>query len=154
MLAWREAWKTRRWLLLYGLIGRKWPRRLLPLWLIGLFASNAFLLDRRWAQGLFAAQTGFYLLCAASGLAYICGVRRKWLLAPFYFIALNAAVLAGLWRHWRGGQRAMWRIERPQGETPPRLQGDCLTPCEGASCANENSKDSSVGKRQHPKTQP
>ncbi|MCX7014136.1 MAG: glycosyltransferase, partial [Candidatus Sumerlaeota bacterium] len=113
-LAWRPAWRGRRLLLLYGMISRKWLRRLQPLLLLGLFAANCFLLGEAWARWLLALQAAGYGLGALSGLACWAGARSRVLLAPFYFLTLNAAAATALWRFARGQSTSIWSVQREE----------------------------------------
>lgn len=58
------------------------------------------------AQGMFYSLAGLGWWLAARGR------RIGWLLAPFYVCLLNAAALAGGWRHLRGRQSVVWRKVR------------------------------------------
>nr|WP_316931199.1 glycosyltransferase family 2 protein [Lunatimonas lonarensis] len=80
-----------------------------PFLLILVFFMNFALLDNGWVyQALFVAQLAFY--CAAM-LGYILEnkqIRFKILFVPYYFCVMNYAVIAGLIRFLRGGQKGAW----------------------------------------------
>jgi biofilm PGA synthesis N-glycosyltransferase PgaC len=80
-----------------------------PFLLILVFFMNFALLDNGWVyQALFVAQLAFY---GAAMLGYILEnkqIRFKILFVPYYFCVMNYAVIAGLIRFLRGGQKGAW----------------------------------------------
>lgn len=86
---------------------------LLPL----LFALNGALAvsGSPFFQILFALQLAFY---GSAGLGYILGsrgIRSRLLITPFYFLLMNAAAYAGLYRYIRGTQSVLWEKAQRKG---------------------------------------
>jgi len=77
-----------------------------------LFLSNLGLLSRPLYAGLWGAQLAFYALAGVGWLLAILGRPSRLLLPPFYVCLLNAAALAGGWRHLTGRQSVVWRKVR------------------------------------------
>jgi cellulose synthase/poly-beta-1,6-N-acetylglucosamine synthase-like glycosyltransferase len=92
-----------------------WSHKLLrwaiPLFLLGLLISAAFLLRSPFYRAAFALQA---LLYATALLTYLFPLHRRWwaLGLPLYFCTVNAAALGGLIQLLRGHRYTFWRPER------------------------------------------
>lgn len=93
-----EAVSRGRMLLAFQLISHKMNRWALPLWLVGLLATNLLLLDQGQLFRLTAgAQVAFYGLSLAALLVDRTLVPLKGLLGvPVYFLVVNAASAVGI----------------------------------------------------------
>jgi poly-beta-1,6-N-acetyl-D-glucosamine synthase len=97
----------------FGLWSHKIIRWAVPFLLIGLFAASAALFSRPPYAILFWLQAGFYG-CALLGwaLADRPKMHGPWML-PFYFVAVNLALLIGYLRYANRSVRPTWtRLER------------------------------------------
>ena len=87
----------------------KFLRWVLPFLLIGLFASNVFLLDRPVYQLTLAGQLGVYLW-ATLGLLFRERARRiPLVMLCYYLVAINVAFLVGFVRFLGGRRDAAWQ---------------------------------------------
>ncbi|MEX1081155.1 MAG: glycosyltransferase family 2 protein [Halofilum sp. (in: g-proteobacteria)] len=89
-------------------VSHKLLRWLAPFPLLALFISSALLANQPLYLAAFCAQLAFYLL---AGLGATARRARRFTLVytPYYFAALNAALLVGLLRYLGGRQSALWR---------------------------------------------
>jgi cellulose synthase/poly-beta-1,6-N-acetylglucosamine synthase-like glycosyltransferase len=80
-----------------------------PFLLILVFILNFFLLDLGWVYPvIFVAQVIFYLAAALGYFLENRQIRMKLLFVPYYFCVMNYAVVAGLIRFLKGGQKGTW----------------------------------------------
>ena len=87
----------------------KFLRWILPFLLIGLLASNVFLLDQPLYQLTMAAQLGVYLW-ATLGLVFRERARRiPLVMLCYYLVAINVAFLVGFVRFIGGRREAAWQ---------------------------------------------
>ena len=84
----------------------KISRLFVPLWLLGLLLSCAFIDGLR---GLFWAQVGFYGLAALGALAAACKRSIGPLGVPFEFVLLNSAAVAALFSYISGRAGVRWK---------------------------------------------
>jgi cellulose synthase/poly-beta-1,6-N-acetylglucosamine synthase-like glycosyltransferase len=93
-----EAIGRRRWLLAFQLLSHKINRWAVPVWLVGLFVANLFLLDRGTLfQATAAAQAGL-LAVAVIFLAVdrLITPLRGLMGVPAYLLVINAASIVGI----------------------------------------------------------
>lgn len=89
-------------------VSHKLLRWLAPFPLVVLLLSSAALADQPLYLAALCAQMAFYLLAALGAGAR--GARRFTLVyTPYYFAALNTALLVGLLQHLSGRQNILWR---------------------------------------------
>jgi cellulose synthase/poly-beta-1,6-N-acetylglucosamine synthase-like glycosyltransferase len=82
---------------------------LAPLALPLIFLLNVLLLDKSFLyQGLFAAQSFFYLLAWGGYLIRNRKTRLKALYIPYYFVFMNICVYKGWNRYLKGSQKVIW----------------------------------------------
>ena len=93
---------------LFFFLSHKAGRLVVPLAMLGMLISNAFLLDRPFYRGLFAAQLLFYALVLLGALIRL---RPKILRLPYYFCMINAAAFVGMYYALRGGRTLAWKRE-------------------------------------------
>jgi cellulose synthase/poly-beta-1,6-N-acetylglucosamine synthase-like glycosyltransferase len=90
----------------------KMLRWICPLLLIAALAANIALAAQGRYRWLLAAQLAFYAV-AAAGYVLPAGLLSSGVLRlarlPTMFVAMNLALLAGLWRWMRGRQKAVWQ---------------------------------------------
>jgi len=84
----------------------KVARLLVPLWLVGLLLSTAFISELWW---LFWVQVGFYGLAGLGALAARFGFSLGPLGAPFEFVLLNGAAAAAFFHYVFGRSGARWK---------------------------------------------
>ena len=105
------AWPP-RWLELWFFASHKVGRLAVPVFLLGMLAASALLLDQpfyRWLAGL---QLLFYAL----GLAgMIWQLRPKILRLPFYFCMINVAACVGIYFAFCGPQKLEWKKREHHG---------------------------------------
>ncbi|MFW6119017.1 MAG: glycosyltransferase family 2 protein [Planctomycetota bacterium] len=80
-----------------------------PYLLIAAFCANVFLLGSPFWRFVFAGQVGFYLLAASGWLLPKARIPAGPLRTVTYFVLVNAALGAGLFRGLLGLQRAAWQ---------------------------------------------
>ena len=93
---------------LFFFLSHKAGRLVVPLAMLGMLISNAFLLDRPFYRGLFALQLLFYALVLLGALIRL---RPKILRLPYYFCMINAAAFVGMYYALRGGRTLAWKRE-------------------------------------------
>ncbi len=95
------------------LFSHKVVRRLAPIFLLTLLASNLALTHRRFYAVTAVLQLCFYLLAAAGGLLRSRRAGRQKLLSiPFFYCLANAAALVALAGLVRGEQIERWQPQR------------------------------------------
>ncbi len=89
-----------------------------PFLLIFVFILNFFLLDLGWVYPLFlTGQIIFYLAAALGYFLENRQIRMKLLFVPYYFCVMNYAVVAGLIRFLKGGQKGTWEKAKRKSMT-------------------------------------
>ncbi|WP_158856546.1 glycosyltransferase family 2 protein [Lunatibacter salilacus] len=89
-----------------------------PFILILIFILNFFLLDSGWVYPLtLIAQITFYLAAAVGYFLENRQIRLKILFVPYYFCVMNYAVIAGLFRFLKGGQKGTWEKAKRKAMT-------------------------------------
>ena len=95
------------------LLSHKVMRYLVPLFLLALLASSAWLAR---TSAFFAvvliAQLSFYLAAASSSILVKAGFNSRWLAVPHYFVIANLASLIAFFRLLTGEQYAKWEPVR------------------------------------------
>ncbi|MEX2568937.1 MAG: glycosyltransferase family 2 protein [Cyclobacteriaceae bacterium] len=92
-----------------------------PFLLILVFILNPFLWAYGWVyQILMISQILFYLAALLGYFLENRQIRLKILFVPFYFCMMNYAVIAGLIRFLKGGQKGSWEKARRKGERAMR----------------------------------
>lgn len=111
----------RRPLVAFCFASHKLCRWLVPLWLVGLLGTSVALLDDPLARLAFSAQMIFYACGLAGLLVPPSGPIARFFRLPAYFLAMHAAVLAGLGRLLTRRQQVTWekaqRLETAQHST-------------------------------------
>jgi len=77
-----------------------------PFAMIAALIANSFLLDQRMYQAMFAGQIAFYVLAICGALTR---VRPKFLMLPYYFSMINAAMFLGSYHAVTGLRRMRWK---------------------------------------------
>jgi len=91
----------------WQLLSHKLLRYSMPLFMLGTFVSNAFILDQWFYALAFAAQSGVYLLASVvqlTGAKSAGGLLSK----PYYLVLVNAAVLVALVKFLMGSRMITW----------------------------------------------
>jgi poly-beta-1,6-N-acetyl-D-glucosamine synthase len=89
-----------------------------PFLLIFIFVINFFLLDSGWVYALILiGQIAFYLAAALGYFLENRQIRMKILFVPYYFCVMNYAVIAGLFRFLKGGQKGTWEKAKRKSMT-------------------------------------
>lgn len=89
-----------------------------PFLLIFIFVINFFLLDSGWIYPLILiGQVAFYLAAALGYFLENRQIRMKILFVPYYFCVMNYAVIAGLFRFLKGGQKGIWEKAKRKSMT-------------------------------------
>ncbi len=96
----------------FQLISHKVLRWLVPVFVLGLFVTNLFLLDRPFYLALFAGQSAFFVLAAAGWVADTLGKRLRLFSVPLYFCVVNLASLVSLLNLLRGEKKVIWDTAR------------------------------------------
>jgi cellulose synthase/poly-beta-1,6-N-acetylglucosamine synthase-like glycosyltransferase len=99
-------------------------RWLVPLLLPVLLVSNLLLARNQAYAVLLAGQGVFYLLAALGWFRVRRGNSAGLLGAPLYFLAMNVALLAGLFRYLTGAQRTVWSATSRRPQTLPESNGN------------------------------
>ena len=95
------------------LLSHKVMRYLVPLFLIALLITSAFLAFKNlFYATVFIAQVCFYLAAAASALMVRLGINSRWLALPQYFVITNVACLIALFKLVRGERYVRWEPVR------------------------------------------
>jgi cellulose synthase/poly-beta-1,6-N-acetylglucosamine synthase-like glycosyltransferase len=87
-------------------------RLAIPVFMMAVFVANLWLLDRPFFQLTLAGQLAFYGAAAAGGVLERLGVRRRVLMLPFYFCAVNVAPILAVREILRGERRITWETRR------------------------------------------
>lgn len=93
-------------------ISHKLLRWLMPLLLAGILLANLAVLEEPVYQALLAAQLLFYATAFVGWVMQFRGSSALLWYVPFYFVAMNMAAAAGIWRFLRGGQSPLWAKAR------------------------------------------
>lgn len=97
----------------FGLWSHKVIRWVVPFLLVLLLASNLFCAGTAFYRTFLALQILFYLLALVGWLSSAAGIRLGILVFPYYFVAVNFALLVGFIRFLTGTQKRVWaRVER------------------------------------------
>jgi biofilm PGA synthesis N-glycosyltransferase PgaC len=89
-----------------------------PFLLVFIFVVNFFLLDSGWIYALILiGQVAFYLAAALGYFLENRQIRMKILFVPYYFCVMNYAVIAGLFRFLKGGQKGTWEKAKRKSMT-------------------------------------
>ncbi|MGC2661643.1 MAG: glycosyltransferase family 2 protein, partial [Bryobacteraceae bacterium] len=91
---------------LFFFFARKVLRLAVPFAMIAAFIANLFLLRLPFYQALLAAQICFYALAATGSFARL---RPKFLMLPYYFSMINAAVFLGSYHAFTGLRTMRWK---------------------------------------------
>jgi hypothetical protein len=75
---------------------------------VAALGANLLLAHRPLYQALLAGQLLLYLTALAGYVLRGQGARRPCLTVPYYFIAMNCALLVGFLRYLAGAQSAAW----------------------------------------------
>jgi hypothetical protein len=103
----KVARPCRRPAIAFELVSHKIFKWLVPFFLVGILASNAFLLDRPLFVAAFVAQLFLYG-CAIAGIT----TRRRMFYIPAFFVLTNAAAFAGVIEFLAGKRSRTWRKQR------------------------------------------
>ena len=93
---------------LFFFLSHKAGRLVVPIAMLALLISNAFLLDRPFYRVVFALQLAFYALVLLGALV---ALKPKILRLPYYFCMINAAAFLGMYHALRGGRSLAWKRE-------------------------------------------
>ncbi|HWF45425.1 MAG TPA: glycosyltransferase family 2 protein [Bryobacteraceae bacterium] len=91
---------------LFFFVSRKVLRLAVPFAMIAAFIANLFLLRSWLYQALLAAQLCFYFLAILGSLTRL---RPKFLMLPYYFSMINAAVFLGSYHAFTGLRSMRWK---------------------------------------------
>jgi cellulose synthase/poly-beta-1,6-N-acetylglucosamine synthase-like glycosyltransferase len=95
------------------LLSHKVMRYLVPLFLIAMLITSAFLsFTNLFYAAVFLAQVGLYIAAAASALMVRLGVNSRWLALPQYFVITNVACLIALFKLVSGERYIKWEPVR------------------------------------------
>lgn len=95
------------------LLSHKVMRYLVPLFLIALLISSAFLAFKHWFYAaVLIAQLCLYIAAAVSALMIHLKVNSRWLALPQYFVITNLACLIALFKLLRGERYIKWEPVR------------------------------------------
>ncbi|MDP2891132.1 MAG: glycosyltransferase family 2 protein, partial [Bacteroidota bacterium] len=96
---------------------------LAPLALISILFSNLFILISAGQFDVFSVysllffvQVTFYLLAVVGFLTQNQPLRIKYIYAPFYFVAMNYAMIKGFIRFLKGKQNVLWEKAARSGK--------------------------------------
>lgn len=98
-----------------GLWSHKILRWWLPYFMVLMFTSNLFLLDRAWFQATLAAQLLFYTIAGFGVLRRERGLPSPWSV-PFSFCLVNVAALLGTLHCATGRTTGVWTPVRPSSK--------------------------------------
>lgn len=93
---------------IFQFLFHKFIRWLIPLFLIVIFISNVFLLDKLFYKVTLFAQILFYIFALTGYLLQERNIKLKIFKIPFYFCTVNLASLIGLMRFLKGGIKGTW----------------------------------------------
>jgi len=96
----------------FQLISHKVLRWLIPFFLIILFVSNAFLLDKTFYKITFLLQIAFYLSAPIAWVMERFGKKMKLLFIPLYFCLVNLASLRATLNIIKGKKMTVWETIR------------------------------------------
>lgn len=96
-----------------GLLSHKLLRWLVPLFLIGIFIANSFLLNHWFYRVTLAFQVSFYFTAAVGAILQARGVKPMMILCvPLYFCLANSAALWGVFNFIAGRRMGRWQPQR------------------------------------------
>lgn len=118
--AWRGLWRVRQVLnpFRFGfytmqVISHKLLRWLIPVFMVGAFIANFFLLNiGKLHQAIFTLQIMFYVLALIGWLQSQRPAISKLFYVPYYFCLVNYASLLGIISNYRGEKFAVWNTVR------------------------------------------
>ena len=96
----------------FQLISHKLFRWIVPVFMIGVFVSNALLLGPAFYNVTFALQCGFYALALLGWAGERFRLRHTLLAIPLYFSTVNLASLISMYKTWRGHKAVTWNTVR------------------------------------------
>jgi len=97
----------------YQLLSHKVLRWLIPVFLLLLLVSNAWLLGSSWFYDVtFGLQVVFYAVALLGLLAERWNIVFKPLMVPLYFVTVNAAAVVAMYRIWKGYKAVTWETIR------------------------------------------
>ncbi len=96
-------------MLALGIVFLRLLKWYLPIPLVAMLVSNAFLLDATFYRITFGAQVAFVAAGLLGALMKRRGRVPAILSVPFYFCLLNLAALRGIWAHTRGETFTTWQ---------------------------------------------
>lgn len=96
----------------FQLLSHKVSRWLVPLFVVGAFVSNAFLLDNLFYQVTFGIQCAFFGLALLGWGADLAGKKIKILSIPLYFCIVNIASIVSLFKLMKGEKKVVWETAR------------------------------------------
>lgn len=96
----------------FQLISHKILRWLIPLFLIGVFVSNFYLLGHWFYNVTFIGQIIFYVAALAGLLTDTLGWRFRIFAIPLYFCVVNTASLLAFFKTLRGQKTVTWETVR------------------------------------------
>jgi hypothetical protein len=91
---------------LFFFICHKGLRLVIPFSMILAFAANVFLLNEPVYKLILAAQVIFYVLAVIGAVVRL---RPKFLMLPYYFSMINAAMFFGTYHAMTGLRRMRWK---------------------------------------------
>ncbi len=94
-----------------ALLTHKYLRWLTWVFMIGLLAANALLLDRLFYQVTFWVQAAAYAMALLGWLLARLGIRVRVLSMPFFFCLLQVGAAIGLVKALRGERIGTWKVE-------------------------------------------
>jgi cellulose synthase/poly-beta-1,6-N-acetylglucosamine synthase-like glycosyltransferase len=92
----------------FALLSHKLLRWILPFLLIGVFVSNAFLLNHAFYVFLFLCQVAFYVWAGLGFLFRRKMQRVRFALVGYFLVAIHFAFLVGFWRYLWGQTGSTW----------------------------------------------
>jgi cellulose synthase/poly-beta-1,6-N-acetylglucosamine synthase-like glycosyltransferase len=97
----------------FGLWSHKIIRWCVPFLMIFIFISSSLLIRFPFVRIIFGLQVSFYLFALVGFWLDRLGKNFKLLIHPYYFFAINFALLIGFWKFISGSQKPVWsRVER------------------------------------------
>jgi hypothetical protein len=96
----------------YQLISHKLLRWLVPVFMIGIFTANLFLIGHPFYNVTLLLQLAFYGMAVAGWVGEKLNVKPRLLSIPLYFSTVNLAAMLSLYRVWRGYKAVTWETVR------------------------------------------
>jgi poly-beta-1,6-N-acetyl-D-glucosamine synthase len=91
---------------LFFFVCHKGLRLVVPFAMIVAFVANLLLIDQRMYRAMLAGQITFYVLAICGALIRL---RPKFLMLPYYFSMINAAMFLGVYHAATGLRRMRWK---------------------------------------------